>query len=374
MADRVIIVDVRRANEELRPRDIQQMMGRSGRVHGDKDFSDVHLIVSNDDLYKWKKRLENSSSYEIKSNLNDVTTFAFHVISHIVRGIITNKESFYDWYNRTLDKFQRESRSEEIPKYEDIAQELHNTGSAEYNPDTGEIKSKPLGKICAAYYFSPYDVRDWFANICELHRRDLFFNDACQAWALSNIKSAMEWDNEIIRMNTEELIDKILVNKLPIKKGITARLLATDCVLSGRRPKCDLPVFYSVKNDMSRILTAWEAIGKISKKTIGNISSFIDVLKIRNQYGVPTRMTKIISLPGIGKTTAKVLCNTYDIYNSHDLLKNFDFIYENSSSGVKRSLTNYKKYLEKSTDSEKLKVSYKSGKRVREGLNEFEDI
>lgn len=374
MADRVIIVDVRRANEELRPRDIQQMMGRSGRIHGDRDSSDVHIIVTNDDLQRWKAKLENPSSYEIRSNLNDLSVFSFHVISHIVRGTITNKESFYDWYDRTLDKFQRQERGEKIPDYHEIAQELHSTGSAEYNEDTSEIKPKPLGKICAAYYFSPYDVRDWFANICELNRRDLLWNDACQAWALSNIKSAMEWDNEIIRAQSENLTDRILANRLQIKKGTTARLLATDCALNGRKPRCDLPIFYSVKNDMSRILTAWEAIGKVSRRSLGDISGFVDALKIRQAYGVPTRMTKIVSLPGIGKTTAHTLCDTYEVYTAKELQDKFEFIYESASSGIKRSLTNYKKHLEKGSTSEKPKVSYKSGKRTREGHDEFGEL
>jgi len=374
LADRVIIVDVRRANEELRARDIQQMMGRSGRVHGDSDSSDVHLIVTNDDLNRWKRKLDSPSSYEIRSNLNDVQIFAFHVISHIVREIITDRDSFYEWYNRTLDKFQREQRGEKIPDYHEIAKELHATGSAEYNETTGIIKPKPLGKICAAYYFSPYDVRDWFGNICELNRRDLLLDDACQAWALSNIKSAMEWDNDTIRANAESLLDRIAANRLPVKKGVTARLLATDCALSGKRPRCDLPIFYSVKNDMSRILTAWEAIGKISRRALGDISGFIDILKLRQQYGVPTRMTRIVKLPGIGKTTARTLCDTYEVYTATELKDKFDFIYESASSGIKRSLTNYKKHLEKTDTSEKPKISYKDGKRIREGRDEFGDL
>jgi replicative superfamily II helicase len=374
LADRVIIVDVRRANEELRPRDIQQMMGRSGRVHGKSNESDVHLIVLNRDLVRWKKKLDNPSSYEIRSNLNDVSVFAFHVISHIVRGLITGKDSFYGWYDRTLDKFQRESRGEDIPKYHDIAQELHETGAAEYDATTGEIKPKPLGKICAAYYFSPYDVRDWFRNICELHRRDLMFNDAAQAWALSNITSAMEWDNDVLRMHAENLTDQIAAHRLPVKKGITARLLATDCALSGKRPRCDLPVFYSVKNDLSRILTAWEAIGKVSRRALGDITSFVETMQIRHKHGVPTKYTRLVQLPGIGKTTAKTLCDSYDIQTPAELKAQLDFVYEHASSGIKRSLTNYKKHLEKVKDSKSPKVSYKSGKRTREGRDEFGDL
>lgn len=374
MADRVIILDVRRANEELRPRDIQQMMGRSGRIHGESEESDVHIIVTNDDLHRWKAKLDNPASYEIRSNLNDVSVFAFHVISHIVRGIIVDRVSFYDWYDRTLDKFQRESRGEKIPEYHDIAQELHETGCAEYNQETSEIKPKPLGKICAAYYFSPYDVRDWFGNICELNRRDLLWNDACQAWALSNIRSAMEWDNDTIKTYAENIIDRISAQRLPIKKGVTARLLATDCVLNGRKPKCDLPIFYSVKNDLSRILTAWEAIGKISRRALGDISSFIETLQLRQQYGVPSNLTRLIKLPGIGKATAKALYENYEVHSPAQLHEKFDFVYENASSGIKRSLTNYKKHKEKSSSSPKEKISYKPKTREREGRDEFGDL
>jgi hypothetical protein len=374
VADRVIIVDVKRANEDLRARDILQMCGRVGRKHGN-DAADAHFIVLNDDLQKWKNKIENPNSYEIRSNLNDVSTFVFHVINHIVKGIIKDEKTFYLWYNRTLDKFQREARGEPLPKYQDIALELHSIGSAEYNEETGEIKAKSLGKICAAYYFSPYDIRDWFRNICELHRRDLFFNDAAQAWALSNIYSATEWDSESIKTHTEHITEQLEMHRLPIMKGISARLLATDCVLNGRNPRCDLPIFYSVKNDLSRILTAWEAIGRISKKILGNIHFFIETLKLRHKYGVPTKYTKLISLPGIGKTTAKVLYDSYSIKTPAELNSKIDFVYENCSSGIKRSLTNYKKYLESGSDLGKEKISYKeSEKRPREGKDEFGDV
>jgi len=202
MADRVIIFDVRRAAESLRARDIKQMCGRAGRAHGQVGDANVHIVLTNEDAYIWKKKFEDDASYEVRSTLNNIETFAFHVISQVVRENITDKESFEYWYDRTLDKFQRIARKEPVPVYEDIAKELHETGSAEFNEETGTIKPRPLGKICAAFYFSPYDVRDWFNNITVLFKKDLLYNDVCQAWALSNVTSAKEWDSDIIKKHT----------------------------------------------------------------------------------------------------------------------------------------------------------------------------
>jgi replicative superfamily II helicase len=376
MADRVVIVDVRRAAEALRPRDIKQMCGRAGRMHGQEE-ANVHVILGNDDLMSWKNKFEDNSSYETRSTLSDVSTFAFHAISQIVRGTIHNKETFLGWYDNTLDRFQKQSRSEEIPKYEDVAQELHDTGAAEYDSITGEIKAKPLGKICAAYYFSPYDVRDWFSNITALHKRDLLYHDVCQAWAIANTYMAQEWDSESIRSHTIDLCEAVLGRGLNIRKGTISRLLAVHCALMGRNPRVELPCFYSVKMDLPRIFAALRAMTKCCRRIWGDLGWFINNLEMRYQYGVPTRLTRLVALPGIGKTVAKQLNENFDISSEKDLVEKMDFIRDESSPGVKRALTNYKKSksLPKNDDEDggsEISYEVKESRRKRRGKDEYD--
>lgn len=342
MADRVIIFDIKRAFETLRARDIKQMCGRAGRMHGGKE-ANVHIVLSHEDANIWKEKFQDDSSYEVISTLNNIETFVFHVISQIVRGEIHDEDSFHEWYDRTLDKFQREKRGEKVPEFNEIALELHKIGAAEYDEKTKKIKSRPLGRICANFYFSPYDVKDWFNNIFNLYKKDLLYNDVCQAWALANVTSAKEWDSEILKRNTESLFENVSSRGLKCKNGISARFLAIDCALSGKYPKVELPCYYTVKSDLPRMLSAIESIIKSCKRIWGNLEHFSNTLKLRHKHGVPTRLTSLISLPGIGKTTAKFLCEDFEVYNEKQLLENIDLIRENSSSGVKRSLTRYLK-------------------------------
>lgn len=80
MADRVIIVDVKRANEELNARDVKQMMGRAGRVHG-TEVAHAHIFMPSSQVDQWQKKLNDAGSYEVKSHLGDPLTLSFHAIS-----------------------------------------------------------------------------------------------------------------------------------------------------------------------------------------------------------------------------------------------------------------------------------------------------
>jgi len=374
MADRVIIVDVRRAGSSLRPRDTKQMAGRAGRMHG-QDEADVHIVLANDDAIIWKKKFSDDSSYETRSTLNDISTFAFHVISQVVRKIIYDKKSFLNWYDFTLDKFQRTSRGEKIPVYEDIAQELHDTGSAEFDPETGKIKAKPLGKICAAFYFSPYDVRDWFSNISTLHKKDLLFNDYCQAWAIANLYMAQEWDSEMVRSQATTLCENIIGRGLSIREGSISRLLAVHCALMGRNPRVELPCFYSVKSDMPRMFAAISAMCNCCRRMWGDMSGFVNALEMRYKYGVPTKLTRLVGISGIGKTVAKHLYEDFDITSEKDFVEKIDMIYSEGSPSVKRAITHYKKakLTEKKDEEGDSTVSYKGKKRRSRGRDEFGD-
>jgi len=372
VADRVIVFDVRRANEQLKPRDIQQMLGRCGRMHGQEE-ADVHLIMTADDMIRWKKILENPDSYEIRSTLNDLPTFSFHVISQIVRGYVNNSDSFHKWYDLTLDKFQRENRGESIPNFEDIAYDLHKNGVAKYNEKTGIIEAKPLGKICAAYYFSPYDIRDWFVNINELHKRDLLWNDSCHAWVFSNIRSSKEFSNKRVVELCSNIIDQIQARRLDVWDGTEGRLLSYDCILRGKRPRCDLPIFFSIKHDISRVMMAIESICNVSKRIWGDQTKFIETLKARIQYGVPSNLAKLVQIKGIGKTTANILFNDFDIMSEEQLLEKEDLIRSEGAPSVKRALTKYLKTKKNNEEKEKPKVSYRAHRRISKGKDEYGD-
>ena len=341
MADRVVIVDVSRGNEDLRPRDIKQMFGRAGRVHGKKEYADVHVILSNQKTDEWREKIANESSYEVRSNLHDLKSLVFHAVAQVVRKTVVDESSFYSWYDKTLDAFQRKNREETLPDFRKVAKELHDTGTAFYDEKLNTISPLPLGRVCASYYFSPYDVRDWFVNIMTLSEKRLTNEDVCQEWLLTNIDSNVSWERKDIKELMEVTLDTITGYNLRLKPGVSSCLLAVKHILNGTKPHVELPEYAGLRGDIGRVLSAIRAIVNCSKKVIGNQNKLVDVLELRAKYGVPTRLVNLVSLPGVGKTTAKELFEQFDVSNKEEILKRLEMIRSEASSGVKRAITTF---------------------------------
>lgn len=371
MADRVIILDVRRGHEELRPRDVKQMFGRAGRTHGVKKSADVHILVPHDLLDSWQQKINDPASYEVRSYLNRPLAMSFHVISHVVNGEIHDRSSFYEWYERTFDCLQRKTRNEPLPVYENIAEELHKTGTALYDETTKTLRSRPLGRVCTRFYFSPQDVRDWFVNWSRLVERNLLHDDVCQAWALASVTSIVTWETKTITTEAEPLCEHVTDLGLAVRRGTTPRLLAVHYVLSGKRPRCELPEFFTVKGDLSRVIEATAAIFDCARNLWGPNVELVETLKKRLKYGVPSFLVPLVSLEGVGKTTARELREMFDVSDGNDLVKKQKLVRNEGSPSAKRALTRFLKFLS-STPENVTKIS--SARPLVKTRDEFEEV
>lgn len=345
MADRVVIVDVKRANEDLRPRDVKQMFGRAGRVHGQREKADVHIIMPERDVDVWIEKLDDESSYEVRSNLHDPKVLVFHVVSQVVNGLIVDETSYYAWYDKTFDCFQRKTRGESTPLFENVMNELRELGAVSYDKDKKLVRPLPLGKVSASFYFSPYNVRDWFLNIIKLNDKRLLENDTCQAWCVANVDGYVGWERRDVKDVMLKTLDDLEGYSLPLKPGVEGAVLAAKHVLSGTRPTTvELPEYVMIKGDIGRITNALRAIVLCSKKVLrGDRSDFVETLGLRVKYGVPTRLVGLVRLPGIGKTSARELYEKFDVTDKSGLLNRLEIIRQEGSPGLKRAMTLYLK-------------------------------
>jgi len=343
MADRVIIFDVCRGPIELNAREIKQMSGRAGRKHGESEFSDVHIVLPMKRLNRWKEKMADQKSYEVNSQLSDPHSIAFHVVSRVVRKEIYDKDSFEKWYGKTFDYLQRCRRGLSLPTFEDMAVDLHKTGTCFYEPKDKTIKPRPLGRVCANFYFSPYDVHDWFINFCRLHEYGLLENDNAVEWAIANIRSAVGWESKDVKRAARDYLDILKSMRLPWKNGVTNQLWAVHCVLGRRKPRCELPLLYAVRADFPRVLQALRSIARCCVRLFGDIGHVLDTVQSRLDYGISGELTPLVKLPGIGKGSARELKDHFDIKNEKQMLEKIEFLRENGSSSLKHALTRYMK-------------------------------
>jgi replicative superfamily II helicase len=261
----------------------------------------------------------------------------FHLVSQVAAGDVTDERSFEAWYSRTLDKLQRERRGLKQTTFDESAQDLDKTGCAEYDKLKKTIKIKPLGRVCARYYFSPYDVRDWFMNISSLVKKGLLESDTCQEWMIANVSSASSWESDDVRKCCHPYTEAVTDYGLFMHHNISVRLLSVHHALSKTMPACELPELFSIKNDLPRMLAALKVICKCATKIWGNISWFIDKIELRFKYGVNTCLTDLVSLDGIGKSSARELYDKFEISNEAELRQRLDDVLERGSPALKRA-------------------------------------
>lgn len=342
MADRVIVVGTKRASTEIDPRDMKQMLGRAGRAHGKTAEAHVHIVLPNADVISWQNKMTSEESFEVRSELSDLMTLSFHVVCQVVRKVITDEQSFYDWYNYTLDKIQRDNRGLPLPSYEETMLELQKLGAVELDPETKKVKAKPLGRVAASLYFSPYEVRDWFVNLLTLNDKSYTRYDSCQAWMLANTRGGQGWDSKEVTDAAGNLVERLENMGLKVRTGSIGKLYATACVLNGSRPRCELPEYPAVLGDFDRVVRAFEMITKISTKIAGNQDHLIETIKLRRKYGVSTRLVDLVKHEGIGKAAAKELYEVFEVENIHQMMDRWDLIRDECSSGLKRAMTSFK--------------------------------
>lgn len=338
MPSKIIIYDTFRAGKQIKISELRQMCGRGGRDHSDKNDADAYFLLNSNELNKVKNEYDSLDNLKVDSGLSE--HFAFHVISRINTGEIYNKETFLNWYSRTLDYLQRKKRYCKLPEAEEIFEELSKIGACRYDKLKDHVKILPLGKIASVFYFSPYDVWFWYKNLSVVVSKELTENDIAISWMLSNVPSLRSWFNiKEAKKGHSKLFDFLSSRRLFLDNENISAFVSYYDLLEGRKTSIDYSMFFRIKNDFSRMLNAIKNIIKIGKKSLGGDFSYIyENLESRVKYSVSYNLLDLVKIEGVGKTVAKNLYYNFDIKNEKELMEKHKLFETEFDAPTKRAI------------------------------------
>jgi len=299
MADRVIVVGVKRGNERLSASEIMQMIGRAGRRH-DGGTCQADIIVEEDCLDEVKQDMETNTNLKVESGIGTPEWLAFHVLPDICDGEVQTLEDMKGWYSKTLGAFQGQKGSM------DKAIDLLRASEAISDTPRGFVATS-LGRIAAKLYFNPVDVRAWQENFNTVFDMGLETDDLAIAWALGNVPvTRMAGDFE----KHWEVVGECKGNIPPgleVMEGSTTTIVLWWSAIGGPSVGKMRNQMLSLRDDFGRIHKALLSIDE--EVTRWEKEDFFNELKKRVRYGIPSFLSELCKIPGITKSRADYLYN-----------------------------------------------------------------
>lgn len=306
-ARRVIILGVTRGVSEVETHDIIQMVGRSGRL-GIDPMGDAYILVPESLQAEYRKKL--SKPTKIESQLlaevgGKYKTLAFHLVSEIHHKNVSTTDDVHEWYQRSLGYFQNKSLDDSV--VDDTLKSLQRCGAVWQEED--QWTARPIGMIASMFYFSPFDVSDFYFNFKNLFENHMDKEDYHVAMALANVDShrggiVSKFEKEEIS-NFTNRVKTICGDKFldpVIKTGFCYYNL-----LNGNPSVACSSFQRNIQLDFNRISQVLQALDQMAGKW--GMAKYFKNLEGRILHGVPEHLLNLCRLPNIGKVRAQKLYN-----------------------------------------------------------------
>jgi replicative superfamily II helicase len=311
-ARRVIVTGVHRGLNEVENYDIQQMIGRAGRPNYDSR-GDAYILIPESEKEGWIKRLK--LKLPIRSTLLDFVgkaenphykTLAFHIVAEIHQGNVKTKESFKDWFKRSLAYYQDHAFDDQvIEKTLGLLEQF----KAIYIDDDGLYQCTAIGKIASMFYYSPFDVSDLCRNFKFLFDEKCEGDDFAISIALGNIDTyrwviCNKWEKEVIVQYQSK------IEKMYGKGKFTDGAIKIGCVyfnmLKGKKDVPHIgPLTGMLLGDLDRTMQVLAAIDGMFCKW--DRLQWFRNLGMRLKYGVESDLVELCQIPNVGAARAKKL-------------------------------------------------------------------
>lgn len=308
-ARRVIITGVHRGLQRVHNYDIQQMIGRCGRL-GLDDEGDAYILVPESTK---KETIQTLKKVEpIRSTLFNYVgteenphykTLAFHVVSEIHQGNVKTKDAFHDWISRSLAHYQgQDGDNGEI----DRTLELLTNYRAILMKD-GDYQCTGIGTVASMFYYSPFDVSCFKKNFQHIFDNNLGSEDFAVSLALGNIDSHM-WG---IANREEKAAMAIFVKKATALYGdkFTPSALKTAFayygMLKGKKAPELSATIGMLFADLDRTMQVVTATDSMSGKW--GQTDYFRRLRLRLMYGADADLVDLVQISKIGGARAKKL-------------------------------------------------------------------
>jgi len=322
-ARRVIITGVHRGRTEVETYDIFQMAGRAGRP-GYDPRGDVHILIPDKDSYYHIDRL--SEPKNIESQLLSYVgeeenprhkTLAFHIVSEIHHGQITNIKELHTWYEQSLAYFQYHELDEFTA---DKTLDLLLTNGI-IKDTNGKYEVTSIGKVSSILYYNPFDVADLRRNFREIFLNNQQDNDLSVSLALGNVDS--------IRMGYVTKAEKEEMDHFSnyVRKAYGERFIDSSikgayvyhCLLRGENLGPFAAIGRTLQMDFDRLVSVLNMLDSLAAKWNGR--TFFSEMALRVAYGVRVELVDFCKLPNIGKVRAEKLYGA-GFRRPNDVLKN----------------------------------------------------
>lgn len=330
MADRVIIVGVHRAKQEVPMNEIIQMCGRAGRREG--ELGEVDIFVD-DDHEDFTERFKDAKKEEVLSVLNELDSLCFHLISVIDAGVVKTTEQAENWYSRSFACFQGLCNKKLLEKAINHLIEVEAIVK-----DSILLAPTNFGSIASKLYFHPSDIKAWDENLESLCDLDKLEDDKTIAWALGCVSHNKSSVFDI--RNMYEAADDFrshLEGQGLMEDGILHTCMVWWALLGGPSCKAMSSDLERFKQDCHRVLTAWKMIvhNHMDKP---ELIELVDNLFIRLKKRASLELVPLLKIKGLSKSSALELYNSVGASDEDELREKIDVIEAMGSDGLKANL------------------------------------
>lgn len=290
MADRVIVVGLRRGGSLIPASELKQLMGRAGRNHQGEGV--VELVVHDSDEGAYEDMVAEGAS-SVFSSLSDEDILATSIMPEICRGEVDSIESAMVWVSRGFCSDPPVSKALELLKEVEAIKEKD-----------GRIVATPIGECAARYYFHPADVYSWWCNFKAVFDLGLEREELAAACALGSVP----FDRIVGDLGDSREVATQCRQMIPfgmrVMKGSLVNVVCWWYLMGG--PSIG-PLRLSVlerRRGFGRYLSVLRELDKVGKWGMGQ---FFDNLEVRVKKGIGLDLLPLCRLPGINKTRAQYL-------------------------------------------------------------------
>lgn len=290
MADRVIIVGLRRGGSLVPSSEIRQMMGRAGRDHSEEAI--VELIVDEKDEGIIHELLK-EGSMTVESSFSNPDILATSLMPEIHKRNVKTVEGAMVWCSRSFCENPAIDKALELLYEVDAVTETN-----------GVLEPTPIGSCAAKFYFHPADVFTWWTNFTHLFDSGLENHELGPAWALGNVP----YERIIGDLGERREIASECHIKMPLEldimKGSVINVITWWYLMGG--PSLG-PLRLSCLERRKGFGRFRSALLYLNRHAGWEMEDFFDELDLRVRKGLPPELVPLCKFDGINKTRAVYL-------------------------------------------------------------------
>lgn len=325
-ARNVVLAHTSYGKTEMDVADILQAAGRAGRVKYHTE-GDCYIILPATSYHREKARVE--GGFTVSSQLVELSTLMFHIVSEIHNGKVKNIADMNEWYEGSLAFAQ--GRAMNDGEWHKVINYLEKIRMIKLDEELGYYVTTPLGSIASVMYMSPVTMSDWYRNFGTIQSPLNVHDDGVfLCWALADTAenragflSVADKESECIQRYASRVGRLTPVTKYAAIYWSMLNDHRIDDVLQSTAGQ--------MRNDMDRVFNCLYMMHNRYAKFVPPTGNFpgwsrwdenvwMQLLR-RMKYGVPANLINLVTVDGIGKTYATRLY-TAGIRNKQDIVQN----------------------------------------------------